>query len=311
MAVADDGGMEVEVLDGAVEVAGASNQSTATTRVLSAGEALQLNADGTDRMEMAKVTGWVRDYSSKAERAEKALPPRLFAQDTFSTQGVKTLEEYTGGFGWQGPWERATRGKRPPSHFAPLEPLAKHVPEPGESLVLGGRQELRRLLAVPIDPTRKQIIYIGFSFQRLEPNRTDTAPRAGVSVMLRAATVPTSFLAAGLSAKNRWSASDSSGEEHSESDVSGSDPYYVIARIDFRPKAGTRVAISAHPLDDEVPVKEPTKWDLITRWRTANAKVPLDLIALRTLDPIGIKIGEIHVGNSWAAVARPAAATLK
>ncbi len=304
VAVAADGGTAVEVLDGAVEVAGAANQSPATTRVLSAGESLKLNADGTDRVNAAKPADWVRDYTSQAERDGKSLPPRLFAQDVFSTQGVKSLGEYNGGFGWLGPWVSATQ--LPSPSFAPLAPIIKRGTEPGESLVLGGRGELRRLLAQPIDPTRRQTLYFGFSFHRTEPARSDiTFLRGGLSLMLRSSAAPTSLVAAGLSPQNRWTSFDANGVETSENEASGSGPYYVIVRIDFRPKIGNRVAISAHRSADAIPIQEPSKWDLITRRRMVVTKTPLDMIALRTLHTSGFRIGEIHIGNSWAAVANP------
>jgi hypothetical protein len=299
----------VEVLDGTVEVAGAANQSPATTRVLSAGEAVKLNPDGSGGTGKSESNNWERDYTSKAERDEKFQPPRIFANDSFSTQGIKTaLGEYTGGVGWKGPWTLVTQGKRPPSYFSPLLPLPKIHPQSGDSLVLGGRQELRRALTAPIDPMKRQSIYIGFSFSRLDYNKNDNFQRLGMSVLLRSSSEPTSFIAAGLSARNRWSVSDSLSAEPSENEVLGDGPFYVFMRVDFRPKMGNRVSLVAFPATAQIPKQEPTKWDITTRRRMANTPLPFDLIALRTLDPVGIRIGELHVGNSWSAVANSGAA---
>ena len=129
VAVADDGETELGVLDGSVEVAGAPNQSPATTRVLSAGEAMKLTASGADLVGTAKPADWVRDYTSRAERDVKAQPPRLFAHDSFSTQGVKTaLTDYTGGFWLEGTVDPCHTGKAPAFVFHAASSIDKAHP---------------------------------------------------------------------------------------------------------------------------------------------------------------------------------------
>lgn len=311
VAVSPDGATAVEVLDGVVEVAGALPPSNATTRVLGAGEAIKLNADGSDRMATARSEGWVRDYTTKAERELRAMPPRLLASDAFASGGLKDVTAYTGGLGWNGTWVRTPQNRRPRLTMAPSAPITKRIGEVGDSVVLAGRQEMRRTLAEAIDPTRRQSVYIGFSFHRIEPVRGAPATtRGGVTVILRASSMWGSFIGGGLNGRNRWASVDSSGVEVSEIQATSGGPHYAIVRIDFRPKMGNRVAIWSHPPGTPVPLQETKQWDLITRRWMGAKKVPMDVIAVRSLDPHGFKIGEIHVGNSWAAVTEPSAALM-
>lgn len=308
VSVGPDGGTAVEVLDGAVEVAAASKQSSPNTRVLSAGETLRLEPDGSDRLAVGSGQGWVRDYTSQAERTASSKEPRLLARDSF-LHGETPLRNYVGGDGWEGGWNRATKDWRGEFHFGPATPLMKRSQEQSDALIVGTALDVRRSLAEPIDPTQPQRVYIGFSLHRLYPNVNDATGRLGeADLLLRSSRTPAAFICMAYTGLNRLATSDRGGFERSESALAGASPYFVVARIDFRPQRGNQVAMTAFDNSTTIPAQEPKKWDLVTRRKMSRLNEKLDVVSLRVGKLSAFKFGEINIGNSWQAVTNPDAA---
>ena len=307
VSVEADGGTAVEVLDGAVEVEGASTQSPPSTRVLTAGETLKLDPDGSDRLAVGSGQGWVRDYSSQAERVASSKAPQLRAHDSFSPSGMP-LRNYVGGDGWKGAWIRATKDWHAELYFAPAAPIIKRSQEQGDALVVGPTVEVRRTLAEPIDPSKPQRVYVGFSLHRLYPNMRDASGRLGdATLLLRASRDPAAFIGMAYSGLNRLASSDHGGWERSETELPGTSPYFVVARIDFRPQRGNQVAMVAFDDSVAIPAQEPKKWNIVTHRHMNRMTEKLDVVALRVGKLSAFKFGEISIGNSWQAVTNPAA----
>jgi hypothetical protein len=307
VSVAGSGETAVEVLDGEVEVVGAARQSGASSLFLTAGQMAKVSSDGTATPATKRRADWVRDYTSKAEREERAQPPRLLAGDWFQ-HGETPLSGYTGGSGWAGPWLPATAGPDGVMEWASRDPMLSRSLEVGGALALSGNMEARRRLAHPLDPGRRQRIYVAFSVARLGSSSSAKGSRhTAANLFLRSSSDPASCLGFGLSAQNLWVASDHDSWEKSARATQGAGPFFIVARIDFRPNLGNQIAVAGFDATEPVPEHAPRQWDVVTRRRISAGSHPLDTVALRALYPDGAKFGDVCIGNSWQAVTKPSA----
>jgi ferric-dicitrate binding protein FerR (iron transport regulator) len=304
VAVEPDGASEVHVLDGEVEVADSVGKSQETTRFLNAGETLLLALDGVNRIVADSSKTWVRDYSSQADRAAKAAPPRVIARDVFPTESTRA-KHFSLGTGWNGAWWRATQGKKGDFRFVPMEPMVKWDGTKGLAMLVGGWMEVRRFLETPIDPTEAQTLYLGFSLQRMNPVQRDKSGKLSeATVMFRSSKDPTTVLGMALSGRNHWVVLERGGYERSELPVTGPGPFYVVAKVEFDPRRGNRVSMTGFRDPASIPSQEPESWGLVTHRQLAKMTRPLDLIALQVRQS-PFKFGEIILGNSWEAVVNP------
>lgn len=297
VSVGNDGATAVEVLDGEVEIMGigVSNKDSTGNRFLTAGQMVKVNAEGTQISPAKRRAEWVRDYTSKAEREERARPPELLAHDSF--------EQEAGGNGWIGAWMPSTQSPARQVYLTSMDPIPGRIGKPAAAMAIGADVEVRRRLQRSFDPTVRKRIYVAFSVQRLHSDTAEkAASRGATTLMLRSFSDSSSFLAFGLSATNLLVASDNNSWEKSSQAKSGNGPIFIVARIDFRPHLGHQISIAGYDRQDQIPERPPTKWDLVTHRRMTVGSNALDTIALRVLDSRGAKIGNLAIGNAWQAV---------
>ena len=122
--------------------------------------------------------------------------------------------------------------------------------------------------------------------------------------MFRSSKDPTTVLGMALSGRNHWVVLEPGGWERSELPVSGTGPFFVIAKVEFNPRRGNKVSMIGFSDFSSIPAEEPAHWELVTRRQLAKITVPLDLIALQVRQS-PFKFGEIVLGNSWKAVVDP------
>ncbi len=305
VAVGPEGDSEVHVLDGEVEVTGALQEERQENRFLSEGETLLLSSKGNNRVLDAPTRSWVRDYSSRADRDAKAASPRVIARDRFPESSTQQ-DRFDLGSGWRDAWWLSTPGRKGEFRFAPMAPLVKRDDKPGLAMVVGGWLEARRFLAEPIDPTRAQTVYVGFTLYRMNPNQRDKSGKLSeATVMFRSSKDPASVLGIALSGRNYWVVLEKGGFERSDLPVSGKGPYFVVAKVEFNPWRGNRVSMTGFEQAAPVPSEEPEEWSLVTTRQLAELTAPLDVIALQVRQA-PFKFGEITLGNSWQAVTNPA-----
>ncbi len=307
VAVNDDGGSEVHVLDGAVEVADALSQIEPGVRLLEAGQTLSLGSDGGGVIINDTTQSWIRDYSSPLDRRVEAQPPRLMARDPFPSNQNQP-KPFSQGFGWKSTWWQATEKRTGALLVVPMTPLSKRDGSTGLAFRLAGGVEIRRKLAEPIDPTVSNTIYIGLSMYRLFPDRRDAKGRLSEGTfMLRSSVDPTTVLGMGLSRLNYWVVAEQGGWERCDSPEKGVGPFFVVAKVEFNPLSGNRVSMMAYEDSEIIPGDEPTNWDFTTQRQHSRMSVPLDTVALRARQS-AFKFGELSIGNSWQAVVNPSAA---
>jgi ferric-dicitrate binding protein FerR (iron transport regulator) len=304
VAVEPDGASEVHVLDGEVEVADTRDKEQRGTLLLNAGETVLLASNGENQMVGDSTRTWVRDYRTRADREARATPPRVIARDTFPVD-LTQERRFSLGTGWNGAWWQATTGRKGDFRFTPMEPLAKRDGKSGLAMLVGGWVEVRRTLASPIDPTRSQTIYVGFSLHRMNPNQRDKSGKLSeATVMFRSSKDPATVLGMALSGRNHWVVLEPGGWERSEAPVNGTGPFFVVAKVEFNPRRGNKVSMIGFSNFSSIPAEEPADWELVTRRQLATMKVPLDMIALQVRQS-PFKFGEIVLGNSWQAVVGP------
>jgi ferric-dicitrate binding protein FerR (iron transport regulator) len=307
VAVDSDGASEVHVLDGEVEVADTLNKEQQSTLLLNAGETVLLASNGENHMVSDSTRTWIRDYSTQAGREARAAPPRVIARDTFPVD-LTQEKRFSLGTGWNGAWWQATAGRKGDFRFVPLDPLVKRDGKSGLAMLVGGWVEVRRSLAAPINPTRSQTIYVGFSLHRMNPNQRDKSGKLSeATVMFRSSKDPTTVLGMALSGRNHWVVLEQGGWERSEMPVNGKGPFFVIAKVEFDPRRGNKVSMTGFNDFSAIPSEEPRNWELVSHRQLAKMKVPLDTIALQVRQS-PFKFGEIVLGNSWQAVVGPASA---
>jgi ferric-dicitrate binding protein FerR (iron transport regulator) len=304
VAVARDGTSELHVLDGEIEVTGGLNEERQHNRFMTVGKTLLVSANGTNQ-ELPKTTHrWIRDYTTQSDRDARAVEPRVIAHDWFPAD-ISRSDRFSLGSGWRDSWWESTPPRKGAVFgFAPSHPL---VPRHGESrtaLVVGGWVEARRFLAEPIDPTQSRTVYLGFSLYRTQPTRRDkTGKLSEAIVMFRSSNDPASVLGMALSGRNYLVVLERGGWERSEVPVNALRPLFIVARVEFHPTRGNRVAMAAYDQASPIPVQEPAQWDLVTRRQLAKLTEPIDTIALQVRQA-PFKFGEITLGNSWEAVTR-------
>jgi ferric-dicitrate binding protein FerR (iron transport regulator) len=304
VAVEPDGASEVHVLDGEVEVTDALGKERQSTMFLNAGETILLAANGENQRLDESTKSWVRDYSSPADREARSLPPRVIARDVFPVDPTQE-KRFSLGSGWKGSWWRATEGGKGDFRFVPLEPLVKRDGKPGMAMLVGGWVEVRRSLAEPIDPTRAQTIYVGFSLHRMNPTQRDKSGKLSEAMVLfRSSKDPTAMFGVALSGRNHWVVTEPGGWERSELPASGTGPYFVIAKVELDPRRGNRISMAGFEDIAAVPSQEPARWDFTTRRQLAKISAPLDVIALQVRQT-PFKFGELTLGNSWQSVVDP------
>jgi len=306
VAVDSKGAAEVHVLDGAVEVADTLTQFEPSVRLLNVGQTLTLTSTGTEKIITDTTQKWIRDYSTPLDRKAETLPPRLIARDPFPNS-LSQSNRFALGTGWGGGWWQASGKGTGDNHYVPAAPLVKRDGTNGLAMVVGW-VEVRRKLAVPINPTAPQIVYVGLSMHRLSPELHDANGRLSeATFMFRSSVDPTTVLGMGLSPLNHWVVAEPGGWERSNLPATGNGPYFMVAKIEFNPRGCNKVSIKAFDNSQEVPAREPATWDLVTRRQHTKMTAPLDTIALRVRQS-PFKFGELSIGNSWQAVVNPSSA---
>ena len=249
----------------------------------------------------------MRDYSTPADRAADAQPPRLIARDPFP-ENFEQPNRFNLGTGWNGAWWQATAKKAGEHRFVPMAPLAKRDGSNGLAMLVGGWVEARRVLAQPLDPTISNTVFVGFSMHRLHPGvRTEDGRMSEGTFLLRSSQDPTAVLGLGLSPLNYWVVAEQGGWERSDRRETGKGPFFVVAKIEFDPLRGNKVSMLGFEKSEDIPPAEPADWDFITRRHESKITVPLDTVALRVRHS-AFKFGELSIGNSWEAVVDPSSA---
>lgn len=304
VSVEPGGPSEVHVLDGEVEVAEALAGELPATRFLNAGETLLLASNGENHLLKDSTKQWIRDYTSHADREAGGVPPRVIARDVFPVEANQP-KRFSLGTGWRGAWWQATAGRQGDFRFVPLAPLLKRDGSAGLAMLVGGWVEVRRTLAEPIDPSKPQTVYLGFSLDRMNSTQRDkTGKLSEATVMFRSSRDPTAVLGMALSGRNHWVVLEQGGWERSEQPAPGKGPYFVVVKIELNPWRGNKVSMQGYDDLAAVPSQEPAEWGFVTRRQLAKLTEPLDVIALQVRQT-PFKFGEITVGNSWQAVAQP------
>lgn len=307
VAVTMNGDSEVHVLDGEVEVTGSLDSDRQKNQFLTAGKTLLLASNGQNQELNLPTREWIRDYSTQADRKTQAMAPRVIARDRFPT-GPEQPEKSNLGTGWRGAWWQSTPVRKGALGFAAGKPFVSRDGQPATALFVGGWVEARRFLAEPIDPTKIQTVYLGFSLYRMNPSKKDdTGKLSEATVMFRSSSDPVSVLGMALSGRNHLVVLERGGWERSETPVDGLKPQFVVAKVEFNPRRGNRVSMICYEQTSTIPLEEPTEWNLVTRRELAELTAPLDMIALQVRQA-PFKFGEITLGNSWESVTYPAPA---
>lgn len=304
VAVESSGVSEVHVLDGEVEVADTSGKEQENTSFLGVGETMIVASNGAPQRVDASTRNWVRDYSTRADRAAKDAAPKVLARDSFPAD-LNVEKPFARGTGWSGAWRQSTNGsKKGELHFASLEPLTKLDRQDGLSMILGWG-EARRSLAQPILPSHAQTVYLGLSLHRMEPTQRDKNGKLSeATFFFRSSKDPSTLLGVALSGFNRWVVREPGGWERSDQPATGNGPYYMVAKFEFNPRLGNKVSVAGYDLDRPIPSEEPEVWNLVSKRQLAKITVPLDVIALQARQT-PFKFGEITLGNSWKSVVQP------
>ena len=305
VAVDSEGGSEVHVLDGAVEVVDTITKFEPGVRLLNVGQTLALASNGSEKIIPGTTQNWIRDYSTPVDRVAAASPPRLFARDPFPTS-FSQPKRFSLGTGWKGAWWQATAKDQGDFHFGPLAPLVRRDGGKGVAMIVGGWVEARRMLKTPIDPTVSNTVYVGFSMHRMYTDLRNEGKLSEATFMLRSSKDPTTVLGMGLSPLNYWVVAEQGGWERSDRAETSNGPFFVVARIDFNPMGGNTVSMMAFENSEEIPSSEPEQWDFVTQRQHAGMSLPLDTVALRVRQS-AFKFGELSIGNSWQAVVNPSA----
>jgi ferric-dicitrate binding protein FerR (iron transport regulator) len=303
-AVAKDGTSELHVLEGEIEVTGGLNDARQHNRFLTTGNTLLVSANGANEELPETNHRWIRDYTTQSDREAKAAEPRVIAHDWFPTDTTRS-DRFSLGSGWRDSWWESTPPRKGALFgFAPANPLVARHGETRSALVVGGWVEARRFLAEPIDPTQARTVYLGFSIYRTNPTKRDaTGKLSEATVMFRSSADPASVLGVALSGRNYLVVLERGGWERSEVPVNALRPLFIVARVEFNPLRGNRVAMAAFDQASPIPVQEPAQWDLVTRRQLARLSEPIDTISLQVRQA-PFKFGEITLGNSWESVTR-------